>query len=166
MAESLYLSQLQNEQQKDYLRYRFSGFSHDEALQIAGVDETRVEAWNNFDPQFSAIAQRLEDPFPQQVSIRQEILATRFSRNLALVLDHDYEVLAKARGLVYREVKTATGETKHVQVSLTPEDRRYLEKIRAYYSGAEALNIEKVVKGELQPQGNLVQFINNFRAGG
>ena len=100
-----------------YLSYRLCGFGRDEAVKYSKIKVATVYHWRQRDPVFEQLEKTNLIELRQRFS--REVITLDFTRNLKLALERDSQVLDKA-------VRTPA--------KMTPEEQRYLEKIRPLYT--------------------------------
>jgi len=136
--------------QREYLGYRYTGFTKEQAAKMSGITMYDVDEWASEDEHFKDIDSRLSWDRPLRVHVRREVLEHIFSRNLRIALDIDRKVLEKARD-EWEE--------------LSRDELLYLMNIRKFYTAQELATIEKVLSGQSGVDFNivaLIQQVNNY----
>ena len=137
---------------REYLEYRYSGFTRAEAAQLCGFSVGRVNDWADEDERFKVADRQLTLQKEERRELRREVLQHLFGRNMKMVLEHDRRILSKA---------TEDWD------NLTRDEIYYLVNIRKYYTASELTQMEKLLDGG--DAFNLVQLIhqvNNYHQEG
>ncbi len=162
-----------DERKAKYLAYRYAGFSFNEAVELTGLNPRTVLRWRDperrvggrepgtsYDPHFAKLESEVTSESRSQ--IRREVVQNLFTRNIVLVLEHDYSVLRRIRGLevaldehgdpVLNEVD------KPVMAEPSKQDWTYLNRIRGNYGPQQMAAMEKLA--ETGPGDDIFNFTN------
>jgi hypothetical protein len=125
-----------------YIGYRASGFEIREALKLVGIHEKTLHRWRAADPQFVAHEASIAE---YRKTLGVEYAHVEFLRNYRLILQKDFEIIAKSI------------RTPH---DLDKDENAYLLKARGHYT-PQQLEILQALIGAKQhtPQFNFTQFI-------
>lgn len=117
-----------------YLSYRLCGFSRDEARDHTGTDVKTIYNWRMRDEEFAKIEQT--NLLTLQRSFSDQVINLDFTRNFKLALELDAKVLTKANEA-----------TRDATVTLTKDERTYLNKIRPLYTPAAFQALQDMFAG-------------------
>ena len=111
-----------------YISYRVSGFTVREALHLTGIHERSVQRWRKSDPKFLELESTGISELRKGLS--NHYVQLQYTRNMHLVLQKDYTILAKSI-------------TK--PDDLTKAEHEYLLKLRTFYTPQQLALIKEVV---------------------
>lgn len=115
-----------------YLSFRASGFTVNEAVQLAGTSYPSVMRWRHQDHKFKELDTNGLSELRDQVGTNY--IRMEFTRNLRLFLEHDRQIITKA-------------VANHILLS--PTEQAYLRAIRQQYTPQQMQALEMVLAKEL-----------------
>ncbi len=124
-----------DDKKRAYLSYRLCGFSRDEARGFIGIDVKTIYNWRMRDEEFASIEQT--NLLTLQRSFSDQVVSLDFTRNFKLALELDFKILVKAN----------EASKDNAKVSLTKEERSYLNKIRPLYTPAAFTALQDMFAG-------------------
>lgn len=128
--------------QTEYLGFRACGFGVREACQLVHISQRVVNHWRLNYPDF-AKAESLAVTTNRQVLAAQH-LDRRWTRNFAIALEKDYEILRKS-------VKD--------YMHMSREEHTYLNKIRALYTPQQLEVLNKLLSGKDGVEDSFASFV-------
>ena len=150
-----------DERKAKYLAYRYAGFSFKEAVELTGLSERTVLRWRDPDrrvggrepgTQYDEAFAKLESEVTTESrsQIRREVVQNLFTRNIVLILEHDYSVLRRVRGLEAALDEDGNpvmnGKGKPVVAEPSKQDWTYLNRIRGNYGPQQMAAMEKLAE--------------------
>lgn len=110
-----------------YLAYRACGFSVREAAQLVPISESAIRGWRYIDSKFAEVESNIKE---YRDELSKEHINLEFTRNYALVLQKDFNVIQKSI---------------HSPSSLTNQENAYLLKARAHYSPQQLAILQQLL---------------------
>lgn len=163
----------QDERKAKYLAYRYVGFSFKEAVELTGIIEATVLRWRDpnrrvggrekgtqYDAEFAALESNVTSE--NRSKIRREVLQNLFTRNMVLILEYDYQIIRRVKGLEFVDIEDETGHKEHMVVLPSKDDLNYLNRMRGNYGPQQLQAMERLAEVGPEAGFSITQLILNM----
>jgi len=163
----------QDERKAKYLAYRYVGFSFKESVELTGITEITVLRWRSpdrrvggrekgtqYDAEFAALEANVTTE--NRSKIRREVLQNLFTRNMVLILEYDYEIIRRVKGLEVTQVTDESGHKEAMVVLPSKQDLNYLNRMRSNYGPQQLQAMERLAEVGPEAGFNITQLILNM----
>ena len=162
-----------DERKAKYLAYRYVGFSFNEAVELTGITAITVLRWRSpdrrvggrqkgtqYDAEFATLESNVTTE--NRTRIRREVLQNLFTRNMVLILEYDYQIIRRVKGLEVTQVTDETGHKEAMVVLPSKQDLNYLNRMRGNYGPQQLMAMEKLAETGPEEGFSITQLILNM----